>query len=359
MLRLFFLVLMAFCAPLGAWAQSTGPYTLDKVVVEIPNADLVRARDQAIALGAAEGFSRLLRSLTTQQMWDKHPEIIEAADLNLMLEQFNVIDETTVGTTYTLTLSLHFNRERVRELLTRMEIPFSEVGAGPVLVLPLFDMPNGRMLWDEMNPWRMALAEAVNKVGLVHFILPLGDPREILMLTPEMAAYGASDMIMEIGRYYNARMIAVAHMRPTVVEGKSKLAVDMTWYGAYDLNPLSLEYDNSSEKDFTEIMAGVAEKSLQSLEEEWRKVYLLRFDDKGKTTVSLDKPSLKAIEDFRNQIANVSVVKSVRLDQASVKKASFSVEYFGTAERFLDMAKDSGITLVRQDDGWQVVSKGE
>src|SRR5690606_4628991 len=277
--------------------------------------------DQAIALGAAEGFARLLRSLTTQQTWDKHPEIIAQADINLMLEQFNVVDEKTVGTTYTLTLSLHFNRERVRELLTRLEIPFSEVGAGPVLVLPLFDMPNGRMLWEETNPWRMALAEAVNKVGLVHFILPLGDPREILMLTPEMAAYGASDMIMEIGRYYNARMVAVAHMRPTVVEGQSKLAVDMTWYGAYELQPLALEFDNNSEQDFTVIMNQVAEKSLQSLEEEWRKVYLLRFDDKGKITIRMDKPSPRAIEDFLSQIAGVSVVKNVRLEQVSTKLA--------------------------------------
>src|SRR5690606_11642593 len=151
--------------PVSAWAQSTGPYTLDKVVIEIPNADLVKARDQAVALGAAEGFARLLRSLTTQQTWDKHAEIIAQADINLMLERLNVAEERTEGANYTLALSLHFDRQRVRERLTRMEIPFSEVGAGPVLVLPLSDIPNGRMSWEEANPWRMALAEAVNKVG--------------------------------------------------------------------------------------------------------------------------------------------------------------------------------------------------
>ena len=70
------------------------------------------ARDQAVRLATKEGFGQLLKNLTSQDIWPRHAEILQRADMNLVLQSFKVVSETTAP--YTLTLDLTYNRDVVR-----------------------------------------------------------------------------------------------------------------------------------------------------------------------------------------------------------------------------------------------------
>lgn len=335
----------------------SNPYEVPHVTIELTDVEPGAARDKAMKMAVTEGFSRLLRTLTAQDTWSRHEELISRTDPNKLLQRFTIVSEHT-RPEYALTLDLVFNRDLVRGLLTKEGIPFSEVAAGPMLVLPLMDMPNGMLLWEENNPWRLALQQAAKKPGLVRFILPLGDAREMLMLTPEMAAFGAADMVAEVGRFYNAQVVVVPRFQLGFTNDGQQMIVDVSWYGPA-MEPRSYTFPYNPAVPLEAALQDVAEKTLMHLEDDWRKQYMLDFDHPGQMTISLPQPTLKGLEKLRKNLAAVAIVKGVRIASAGHSNAILKVDFFGTPERVAEIAKEKGTTLTQNPNSgvWDVTAE--
>jgi hypothetical protein len=356
MLRLLLVLVLAlgYAPRVGAEGEEN-PYVISPVTVQLKNPDPVKARETALAEGVAEGFTRMLRALTAQNTWHRFDEVRARISYDEALEKFNILEEKT-GREYELTLELTFNREVMRKVLQELGMPFSEVGAGPVLVLPLIDDPErGLMLWQEDNPWRAALYQAATtKAGLVRFILPMGDAREMMMLTAEMAAFGAADMIAEVARAYAAEVVVVPRFRVTERMGRRVLDVEATWYGSKALDPVVLEFPFPDDMTRQAAIDMAAEKLIFSLEDAWRDIYLLTFDQPGSMMLGYKVPSLTALLDMQARIAAVPIVQKVAVRSVNQAEATFQVDYFGATSRFAALALERGLSITSGRDGWQV-----
>jgi len=328
-------------------------YTIARYEVSLEQRNTARARQEAIALATHDGFKQLLKSLTAQSAWAKHEDVLANADPNQLLERFDILEEITTPT-YKATFKLDFNRTYIRNLLQRFAIPFTEVSAGTVLLLPLLDLQDSNLLWEETNPWRVKLEDAAKKSSLVTFVFPIGDPQEMMMLTPEMVAFGATDMILDIAQKYGASVAVVARFQMGLdEEGQREALLDLTWHGE-KAEPQYLQVPLQNEEGLDAAMTGVATKAIQALEEAWRKLYIVELDKPSRLLVHYKVNQLMAIEALRKQLEAVPIVNDVLLRAVSREQAVFQINFYGTPEKLQALTKEQSTALLNWGTYWVV-----
>lgn len=344
--------------PVLAQQTGTNPYKIDGFEVTLESKQRpAQARAMATEKATKQGFSQLLKRLTAQSAWPRHEEILAKADMNRVIDRYNIVREET-DPEYTAVFDISFNRDYVRNLLSRLSVPFSEVGAGPVLLLPVLDLSNRQLLWEETNPWRAKLEQAAKGAGLVRFVLPVGDPQEIMMLTPEMVAFGAGDMIMSVAENYNAEAAVVARFQMGMTPaGQREALLDLTWYGGQGVPPKYLQIPLQSEEGLDAAMATVAEKAILSVEEAWRQLYMVDFERPGQTLLHYAPTNAGTLSRTREALTQIPIVDSVLLRMASAGKAILQVNYFGTDDKLKALAGERDITLAEWN-GKTVISLG-
>lgn len=353
-IQITFVFIFLFQAFMPSAAYSNDDvYTIDRYEVTLEQRNTSRARQEAINLATRGGFEQLLKSLTAQSAWEKHEEALANTDYNQVLERFDILEETTTPT-YKATFKLDFNRAYIRTLLQQYAIPFTEVSAGTVLLLPLLDLHNSSLLWEETNPWRVKLEEAAKKSGLVTFVFPIGDPQEMMMLTPEMVAFGATDMILDIAKKYNASAAVVARFQMGLDNtGQREALLDLTWHGE-KAEPQYLQVPLQNQDGLDAAMSGVAVKAIQALEEAWRKLYIVELDKPDRLLVHYKVNQLAAIEALRKQLSGVAIVNDVLLRAVSREQAVFQVNFYGTPEKLKALAEEQNLALLNWGTHWVV-----
>ncbi len=350
-IAILFMLPLFSMAPL---AYGSDAYTIEQFEVILEGVNQSHARQTAIDQATDQGFRQLLRSLTAQSAWPRHEEVIAKVNMRRVLRKFNIISEE-MSPEYKAKFELQFNREYVRNLLTNLSIPFSEVGAGPVLLLPLLDLHTSRLLWEETNPWRVKLEQAAAKAGLVRFILPIGDPQEMMMLTPEMVAFGAGDMIGEIARKYNAEVAVVARFKMGMTDdGQREALLDLVWYGGKEVAPQYLQVPLQSKDGLDTAMTQVGQQAILALEEAWRRLYMLDFDRPGRVLLHYAAGSLSELEKLRNQLAGIAIVDDVMLRAVSRKQAVLQINFFGTEPRLQALSAEQGLKIRRWNERWVI-----
>lgn len=341
-------VFLVLSVSVAAYAQPEhDTYVVEDVEITLAkNLRPVRARQEATKKATKQGFEKLLSRLTPQDAAHRHEDVVQKADMTRVLDSFNLVREETEPD-YTAVFNLRYNREYIRSLLSRLSIPFSEVGAGPVLLLPLLDLSDRMLLWEETNPWRAKLKEAARGAGLVDFVLPVGDPEEIMMLTPEMVAFGAGDMIMNVAENYNAEAAVVARFQMGMAPGGGREALlDLTWYGEQSVPPEYLQIPLESAQGLDAAMATVARQAIDAVEDAWRQLYMVDFDHPGQSLVHYAPKNVAQLHKTRNNLKQIPIVDSVFLRAASVGNTVLQVNYFGTEEKLKTLAAEQQIDII-------------
>ncbi|MBA43549.1 MAG: hypothetical protein CMF62_06040 [Magnetococcales bacterium] len=346
-----FFVLFQMVAPQTATAAND-VYTIDRYEVTLDEQNSARARQEAVEKATREGFAQLLRSLASQNASSKIPEILANTNYNQVLEQYDLLEESTIPQ-YRAAFKLEFNRAYIRNLLKQYSVAFTEVGAGTVLLLPLLELQMSSLLWEETNPWRVKLEEAAKKSNLVRFVLPLGDPQEMMMLTPEMVAFGASDMIQEVAKRYDAPVAVVARFKMGMLDGQREALLDLTWHGE-NVEPQYLQLPLKSDEGLDAAMTKVAEEAIKALEEAWRKLYVVELDKPGRLLVHYKVGDLQALEGLRKKLSGVAIVNDVLLRAVSKEQSVFQVNYYGTPEKLQTLAAEQQVSLLNWGTHWVV-----
>ena len=346
-----FMVIFQLLMPITASAAND-VYTLERFEVQLEQQNSARARQEAIEKATREGFGQLLRSLVAQSAWDKIPQILENTDYNQVLEQYDLLEETTTPS-YRAVFKLEYSRGYIRNLLKQYSVAFTEVSAGTVLLLPLLELQMSSLLWEETNPWRVKLEEAAKNANLVKFVLPIGDPQEMMMLTPEMVAFGASDMIQEVAKKYDAPVAVVARFKMGMLNGQREALLDLTWHGE-NVQPQYLQVPLKSDEGLDAAMTEVAAKAIEALEEAWRKLYVVELDKPGRLLVHYKVGDLQSLESLRKQLAGIPIVNDVLLRAVSKEQSVFQVNYYGTPEKLKALAGEQKVSLLNWGTHWVV-----
>lgn len=222
----FALCLLMLAGTASSEAETQDVYTVRDVPVDATANEAAEARVIAIRKGRADALRMLFQRLTLQVDWPELPAL-DTSEVTMLGSGFEISNERNSPTRYLATITYRFKPQDVRDVLQQFDIPFSEVQARPMVVLPVYvDGKNARIFQDDRN-WNLAWSNKNLGHELVPVKVPLGDLGDVIAtpveaaLTEDYAAlsgfaerYGVQDILLvrmgqkEPGGYITSNLYA-------------------------------------------------------------------------------------------------------------------------------------------------------
>jgi len=196
-------------APSMASAQSTDPFTVTDINVDLTRETSAIARQEALEKAHIEAFEHLLRRLTPASDHDRLPQATYAMAAD-HASGLRIEDEATTATRYAAKMAISFNPDRVRQLLRENGVAYAESAAPAVVVAPVYAWAGALSLWERSNPWRAAWEARGPAQGLAPVLLPLGDLVDGGALTASQATVRDRARLGAFAARYGAAGVLVA-----------------------------------------------------------------------------------------------------------------------------------------------------
>ncbi len=355
-IKKYFLLTFFILLPILAVSQPDSAFLVQGYTIELPAGNVTKQRAVAIRKATKKGLVQLLQNITPKRVWPQHASVLSNLKPENLLQKFTIVEETTTPD-YRLTLDLHYSRPLVRQLLSHNNIPFAESQEEVVLLVPVLDKGQQKLLWEPENLWRKALLKVLNKDGNLKFVLPSGDLEEMRLLTPQMAAFGASDILLKVAEPYQAIRVVVAIAHISQNFGFKQLDITGQWYGGDALpeTAISLPFYGVALENALE---NAALQLQEALEQSWQSAALVDTDKPGRLFVRFAPQSAHDLNVLKDKISNLKAVEKTNWRLLSSRESVLQVNYFGEEISLIKNLKQVGVTLIRQGALWRATIEG-
>ncbi len=188
-------------AALAAPPNSTDPFLVQGVAVDVTAPTPEQAKDKAILEGQRKAFRQLMERLLPPSELSQ----VAKVDGTSYVRDFSVDDERALAGRYIANLNVRFHAPSVRKLLQGMGVSFVEPRRRPLVIVPVFKDAQGQTtLWEAENPWRAAWTNASL------FQVPTGEPSDVQAITAAQAWGAEPNALRAIGTARGTPEVIVA-----------------------------------------------------------------------------------------------------------------------------------------------------
>lgn len=338
--------LAAFCASFLAapGARAADLYTIRGVHVDETAKSATAARTVAQTKGQRMALTELMKRLTLPSDWPNLPQVDDNTAQDAV-RGFQVASEKTSSTRYIADLNVAFRPATVRRLLAHSGISYGETQAKPALVLAVYDRPGTRILWEDPNPWRDAIAKLDLVNAITPLIMPLGDVQEFSLVTTAQALSGDKAALANLGHRYGADEVVVAAAVSNAAGTKIDLTISSYGDAAEPAAPIKRSYDS---------LAAAAEGLLAALGERWKRDTIVQGGTQAQLTATAQFTDLSQWETIRKGLASTPLVSGLQVAGISANGAQVQVDYRGTPEKLALALAQSNVALIQDASGWSL-----
>jgi hypothetical protein len=351
------LLLAGFCA-FSAPAAAQSParfdvFTISPVRVDVTAASASAARDQALIEGERRALQMLIERLTLGSGRSRVPQP-NTAQLNDLVQGFEVGNERRSGVRYIADYTFHFRPDAVRQLLTQAGIAFAETPSKPLVVLAVLIDGERAVLWDDPNPWRDAWAHAKLPPGLVPLAIPLGEIDDVTAIDAEAALHGDDARLRALSERYNGDDVLVS--AATLNQGATRsLGIVTTRYApGSPANRQSWSNSvtaNAGEGDAALMTRGLAD-AMARVEEAWKVANILDVRQSGTLVVRVAAGSLSDWIVVRDRLTGIPAVRSSQLMSIDRGGAKVEIRYVGDPAQLRLALAQRDLELSGSDPDW-------
>ncbi len=343
-----------------AFATPEDVYTIRNIAADETAETATAARDIALQAARRVAFSRLTRRIVPPQDLARVPAPSDEALTNLLLD-FEVADEKSRGQRYLARLTLRFDPDNVRALLRQSNIRNSETGNKAMLIIPVYDSPAGRLLW-EANAWRDALQWAVAATGsaddrLSPLLMPLGDLEDVSALNAGQAVAGDMQRLALLLRRYGADGVLLMQAAQSPVPGASGgLAFDVTVrrLGALPEDTRIERYEGAPGEAAAQILPRAAQTLVSGIQEAWLNDTAVDFSQQASIDVLAQLTSFEDWLALQKRLNGAPMVRHIDLQALSINGAQINLQYLGTPEKLAAMLAQQGLSLTQEAGQWRL-----
>lgn len=348
-------LIVALGAVGGAVAQDGNPiFAVSGVAVDETAASASAARDIALAAGQRRAAQRVFQRLIIRADQRALPPIGDDIVARLV-QNIEVADEKTSSTRYLATLTVAFKPDLVRDYLRAAGLRFSETVSRPRLVLPVFEAAGAINLWDPPNAWRDAWeARPVDPDTVVPLVLPEGDLQDIGSIGPIQALAAEARPIQTIAARYRVRDVVVAHatLVQDLAANRPIVHVSLRHVGPTS-GAVSIETFVGESRDRVDaLLAEAVQRTVERLEDEWKRDNYLRFDEPVRLSASVAIGTLSDWLEMRRRLGGAAVIQNVELASITRSDAQVVIHYLGGPEQLGLALAQRDIDLVQEDGFW-------
>jgi hypothetical protein len=336
-------------------------FTVSGIAVDATSSDAVSARTQAVREGQQAGLDRLLRRLVAAEAY---PRLPRAANLPIddYVQSFEIANEELSSTRYIAQLTVAYDPEAVRALLSEGGFAFAQATSMPVVVLPVYETGQGARLWQDDNPWWQAWADHMDSEQLLRLVLPLGDLEDMAKVSVAQAQAGDPLALADLAARYGAEDTLVVTARiegGPAPEQVSAVRFDARRIGAEQQRegqPLSLAV--GPDRPLDAALALAVEQIQASLDERWKSANLLRFDQGGLMLVSVPIARLGDWVAVKQRLERLPEVTDIAMLSFARDRVGLEIRYIGDEIHLEQALARLGLALTREGESWLLLPTG-
>jgi len=361
---LLFAAAILLAAPALGQGRAPSLYTVSDVAVDATAQTALKARDAARLDGERRALRTLLERITNKEDWNRLPKASDA-ELEDLLQDFEVVSEKTSAVRYIATMTYRFQREAIASFLRDHGIAFAESRSKPVLVLPVLTAGGRSVLWEDPNPWRAAWGEVSGiGEGLVPMRVSTGELADVQAIDAGQAVRGDKDALIALSRSYEGVDVLVARAELSGSGDQRTIALaavryaagfpDQNWTG-------SVKADGNEADDvlFARAVAAV----VAGVNDAWKQSMLSHG---GGTSASASATlvatvPLRSLKDWvtvRERLRSVSSIQRMRLLSLSKDAARVEIGYLGEPETLQIVLAQRDLALMPGAPDWTLSAKG-
>ena len=336
-------------------------FQVSGIEVDASAANAVAARQEALLQGQREGLDRLLRRLVPAE---EHGLLPAVGNLNVerYVQNFEITDEELSSTRYLAQLTVRYQPDAVRELLGSSGLSAAETRSTPVVVLPLWQGPDGARVWPDDNPWWQAWADNLDPERLFRLVLPLGDLGDIVALSVDQVQGRDRAALAALADRYGSEDTLVVTATPlsgTAAEAEAPVVqLAMERIGTVEQSNPPETLRGRPGQTLEELLAEAVRGLQDSLDERWKSANLLRFDQAGLMVVDIPIAALSDWVGINRGLESLPEVSQVEIASFASDKVQAQIRYIGDQFRLEQALARLGLTLSREGESWLLLPTG-
>jgi len=330
-------------------------FTVSPVPVDVTAENAIAARDHAIAEGEQRAFDMLIERLVQPGDQKKVPKVT-TAQMNDLVQGFEVAHERRSGVRYIADFTVHFRADAVRQMLNNAGVSFAEVSSKPLLVLPVYNLNGNSLLWEDPNPWRNAWQNGNPGTGLVPVVRPLGQIEDLQAIDASGATAGDDGKLRAIAQRYGNVDVLVSVATPRM-GGGTLSGLDVTSVRYTPGSPGGEQHFVVSDaanpgESADALMARAINDTMQQVEQAWKSASTPDAKAGGVLLARVPASSLQDWIAVRDRLSGVPVVSGSRLVSLDRQGARVELHYIGDPQQLRLALAQRDLELSGTDPDW-------
>ena len=355
---LLILVLPLLILGLQARAEecSTPQFGVNNVSIDQLADTASEARQLGTRAAAETAFAVVLERLLNDPQ--KISQFLDRHDLDQFSDFVHITEENSLEGRYIALLDFCFDADRLRASFRKDGLRWTELRSPPILVVPVWQGPDGARAWQSDNSWLSGWREAVETSnGLVNFVLLEPTIINERSLRAEDLAR-ANPVTLSL-----ATTLAEAEQTMLVIarldyDGSSPvLTVDGQLFSRDGelITTLAKMVDLPVSSDLVGQLAVARSQILQEMQASWYAANAISGNDTQKMTLILP---INSLEEWASRLAvfdQIAVFNGYRIRKLDLTSGVVTVNVEGTIAAVKNALLAQGLSLVTTEDGNQSV----
>lgn len=278
------------------------------------------------------------------------------------LDFVHIIKENNLDKRYIASLDFCFDAHRMRAALQADGLQWAELESPPILLLPVWEDPDGASAWQKNNHWIAGWrAEVTSYSGLVNLqLLPhtLTHERRFRgddLITGDPVKLSAAAKIVSAAQI----MVVIASLdyqgSKKVVDVEARL---FDKAGQRITTIISLPKIELNKKDFKQLDTA-RQTVMDRVQESWRSANLINSNAAGYLLATLPVSTAKQWSDRLDALRQVAVIESMTIRTLDKGSGTVSLALAGSREALQNALASQGLMLIDEGDLVSIITKSD
>ena len=349
-----FFILILYLSSTSVMSNEDNTYKINNVKIDIVSKDFNLTREFATERAMKKAFRRLLTWILTQNNYNQllpNEKIIDELEIKTFVSGYQIKHETFNNNNYNAEFSIMFDKRLVRQWLVKNRVNYIEKKTPTVLVIPIFELNNKKVLWDDPNLWRLLWQNQSEGKNFIPMMFPHGDAEDLISLSYEDVNLLKIDKLTNFASRYGLFYILIPSSKIIINSEDHYLGV----FGATIISEVKKEnfFNEKVLKSFPgEILDDFLLRAINFISDEFDDYWLESNKQRAKRIyIDVFYSSLNEWRLIMDTFQNLSEINEIKILSLSLKKANL--------EAYISLRKESDLLRLMQSYRFEIKASSD